>query len=96
MTMDPTPKEGEPAALLRVPQIWDSSRGSFFFFIIRGSVRKKKLETKETRETERKMSAPARQSELAPAPWGEGGCCPCCPDPSSVAAGQKGDQVETQ
>lgn len=59
-------------------------------------MRKKKLETKETRETERKMSAPARQSELAPAPRGEGGCCPCCPDPSSVAAGQKGDQVEMQ
>lgn len=32
---------------------------NFFFFLIRGSMRKKKLETKETRETERKMSAPA-------------------------------------
>lgn len=55
-------------------------------------MKKKKLETKETRETERKISAPARQSKLAPAPWGEGGCCPCCPDRSSVATGQKGDQ----
>lgn len=66
------------------------------FFLIRGSTKKKKLETKETRETERKMSAPARQSKLAPAPWGEGGCCPCCPDLFSMATGQKGDQVEMQ
>lgn len=56
-------------------------------------MRKKNLETKETRETKRKMSAPARQSELAPAPWGEGGCCPCCPEPSSVAGGKKVTRV---
>lgn len=59
-------------------------------------MRKKNLETKETRETKRKMSAPARQSELAPAPWGEGGCCPCCRDLSSAAGEQKGDQIGIQ
>lgn len=32
------------------------------------------------------MLAPARQMELAPAPRGEGGCCP---DPSSAAEEQK-------
>lgn len=57
-----------------------------FFFLIRGSMRKKNLETKETRETKRKMSAPARQSELAPAPQGEGGCCPDLP---AAAGGKK-------
>jgi len=56
-------------------------------------VRKRNLETKETRETERKMSVPARQSELAPAPRAEGGCCP---DPSSVAGVQKVDRDEMQ
>lgn len=45
------------------------------FFLIRGSMRKKKLETKETRETKRKTSAPARRSKLATAPRGEAGCC---------------------
>lgn len=59
-------------------------------------MRKKKLETKETRETEREMWAPARQRELAPAPWGEAGCCPCCPDCSSMAVVHKGGQIEVQ